>query len=152
MSSPSRTSANQVIAILSGGGDYDVDAAPDINPYIETASAIVDMVVECAARKMRTVTSTQLELMERWLAAWAYACSDKPYTQKMTLRSSGVMSGQTGMHLEANLYGQTALMLDSTGCLNNINNQSRAYAFWGGKPWSEALPWWMRNGEPPTSG
>lgn len=149
MSTPTRTSVNQVIAVLSGGGDYDTDAAPDLTPYIETASAIVDLLVECAARKYRTVTDVQLELIERWLSAWAYAMSDKPYAEKSNLRGSGTFHGQTGMYFEANLYGQTALTLDNTGCLRNIASASTAYAFWGGKPWAERLPWWMRNGEPP---
>lgn len=148
MSSPPRTTNEKVIAVLSGGGDYDTLAMPDITPYVETASAVIDMVVECAARKFRTVTDVVLELMERWLGAHFYAVSDKPYSQRQTLRASGTFHGQTGMHLEATLYGQTALVLDTTGCLNNISNNSRAYAFWGGKPWADALPWWMRNEVP----
>lgn len=141
-----RTTAADVIAVLAGGGDYDTDAAPDLTPYITAGSAIVDMVVACAARKKRTVTDAQLTVMETWVSAHCYAVSDKPYSQRSTLRASGTFQGQTGMHLEATLYGQMAITLDPSGCLNNINNQSRAYAFWGGKSQSDALSWWVRNG------
>jgi hypothetical protein len=152
MSVPPRTTANQVIAVLSAGEDYDTLLSPDITPYIETASNIIDMIIVCAARKKVPVTDIQLELMERWLAAHLYAVSDKPMQQTMTLRSSATFQGQTGMNLCATLYGQTAIMNDPSGCLNNIDKQSRVRAFWGGKDWSQRLPWWMRGDTvPPTT-
>ena len=88
MSTPTRTTNDKVIAILSGGGDYDVLASPDISPYVETASAIVDLIVECATRKGVTISDTVLELQERWIGAHLYAVSDKPYSQRQTLRAS----------------------------------------------------------------
>jgi hypothetical protein len=58
-----------------------------------------------------------LELIERWVAAHAYKCSDKDFTSRTTAGASGTFAGQVGMGLEATLYGQMALRLDNHGYL-----------------------------------
>lgn len=115
------------------GADYDCISNPSLNTYIDTAAAIVGRVVECAAKKDVTITSSERELIQRWLAAHFYVMSDQNYKGRSTLRASGQFQGDTGMYLEASKYGQTAVLVDPSGCLNNIGKQSRAYIFWGGK-------------------
>lgn len=127
----SRTTESAVIAIL--GMDYDCVNQPSLTGYIDTASALVDDVVECATRKDLTISSTKLELLERWVAAHAYAMSDQPYKARSTLRASGQFQGETGMYLEATKYGQMAATLDTTGCLNALGKRMRVSAFWLGK-------------------
>ena len=126
---------------MAPGGDYDLVANPDLTPFIDTASALVDDVAECATNKGKPLTSGRLELLERWLAAHFYQQSDQGYTQRATLRASGTFQGDTGMYLESTKYGQTARNLDSSGCLNAIANGTRKVAggFWAGKPPSEQI-------------
>jgi len=108
---------------------------PDLDPFIETASSIVDDVVECATAKGKTLTAAKLELIERWLAAHFYAVSDKPYTSRSTVDASGSFAGQTAMYFESTLYGQHAMRLDPSGCLDAIGGKERKRAggSWLGK-------------------
>ena len=136
-----RTNAGAVQSILQK--DYDTIDTPSLQGYIETASLVVDDVVDCATAKGVSFSSTRLEVIERWLAAHFYGQSDKPYTNKSTNGASAGFSGQTGMYLESTLYGQTATRLDSTGCLAAIANGERKVASlnWLGKAPSDQLDW-----------
>lgn len=130
-----RTSTDAVEAIL--GDDYGakVDGTfPDLEPYIEAASAIIDDVAACAIAKDKTLSSTRLELLERWLSAHFYVMSDQPYTEKETGQSRGVFQGKTGMYLEASKYGQMAVTMDSSGCLFAIasGERKKVTMFWMG--------------------
>lgn len=140
-----RTSAEDVKAVLAPGKDYDTDAAPDLGPFIETASALVDGIVACAAECEETVSAVKAELLERWLAAWAYCNSDLPEQSHSEGGASASFQGQTGMGLESNYYGQTALRLDTTGCLAAITSGQRPSVDWGGKRYSEEIPYYDRD-------
>lgn len=119
--------------------DYDCISNPSLNTYIQTAAAIIARVVECATRKGITISSTEQELLQRWLTAHLYVMSDQNYKARSTLRASGQFQGDTGMYLEASKYGQTAVLLDPSGCLNAIGTRARASIFWGGKRPSEQV-------------
>lgn len=136
-----RTTADAVKALMAPGGDYDLILEPDLTPFIDTASSVVDDVAECAANKGKTLSATKLELIERWLAAHFYQQSDQGYTQRSTLRASGSFQGKTEMYLESTKYGQTASNLDPSRCLDVIANGTRKVAggFWLGKPKSEQI-------------
>lgn len=129
-----RTSAEMVKEVLAAGKDYDLDDNPILLPYIDAASSIVDDIVSCVSDKELTaLTSAKLEIIERWLAAHFYVVSDQTYASKSTQGASASFHGKTGMHLESSRYGQTAITLDSSGCLAAIGKQARASGFWGGK-------------------
>ena len=130
-----RTTAAAVKLVLAGGKDYDTANVPDLTPYIDAASAMVDDVDECATARGYTLSSTRLELIERWLAAHAYAMSDQPYTSKNTNGAGATFQGQTGMSLDATKYGQMAKSLDNSGCLAGAGRKARL--LWGGLPPSE---------------
>lgn len=142
-----RTTADLVKALMAPGGDYDLVSSPDLSPFIDTASAIVDDVAECAINKDKALTTARLELIERWLAAHFYQQSDQGYIERATLRASGKFQGQTGMYLESTKYGQTARNLDSSGCLDAIATGTRKTAggFWAGKPKNEQVDYEDRN-------
>ncbi len=143
-----RTNSNSVIAILrpgSQGGDYDDKNSPSLEPFIDTASVVVDDLVTYAAENNKTLIPSKLELIERWLAAHFYCQSDKTYMSKVTAQASAIFAGKTGMHLESTLYGQTAQMLDNTGLLTALSKQSRAIAGWMGKTLPEQLTYDERN-------
>lgn len=149
-----RTNAAAVSAILLR--DYDVATAPSLVPFIETASLIVDRVADCAIDKEKTLTTAELERIEAWLAAHYYSQSDRNYISRSTEGASGAFAGQTGMHLQSTLYGQTAVNLDYSGCLADLQaastltptpvNVVQATSFaWLGKPRSSQIDYDQRD-------
>lgn len=131
-----RTTPSDVQAVLQS--DYDSSTSPDLDPYIRSANLMVDRVVTCATAKGITLTTDEKLWIETWLAAHLYACSDRPLDQKNTADSGGRFSGTTGMRLEATLYGQHAMALDYSGCLEALfQRRNRITARWLGRPPSE---------------
>lgn len=120
--------------------DYDAVDSPDLDPFIATATVIIDRVNTCATSKGYTLTDAELELMERWLSAHCYCASDQPYSARSTSRASGTFQGQTGMRLEGTKYGQMALTLDPSGCLKSIVSNHHARGVWLGRPPSAQTP------------
>lgn len=144
----SRTNAAYVKTILRDGNQgSDYDGTTDLTPYIDWASAITDDVSTCATAKGVTISASRLELIEAWLAAHAYATSDKPYASTNTNKAGASFHGMTKMYLEATLYGQQARSLDSSGCLAAIAGEERKSAggFWLGKPPSSQIDYEDRN-------
>lgn len=132
-----RTDATAVVALMLPGKDYDTRRSPSLTPFIDTANALVTRVATCAATKGITLSAAELELLERWLSAHFYCMSDQTYSSRSTGGASGSFHGQTGMALDATKYGQTAQMLDSSGCLVSLSKRQTAGAFWAGKRPSE---------------
>jgi hypothetical protein len=122
-----RTSERSVKAIL--GGHY--DGSTGLQPFIDTAASFVDDI----ATKDATVTSSRLELIERYLAAHFYAHADQITQSRSTGGASGQFQGMTQMGFDATLYGQTAKRLDPTGHLINLDQPLRpkASCMWLGK-------------------
>lgn len=119
--------------------DYDSLDCPGLAPFVEKASVMTDDVATCAARKGQPYSAAKLELVERYLAAHAYAMSDRTYSQRSTLRASGTFNGKTGMYLEATFYGQQAKELDNLGCLESVGKTHAVQAVWLGKRVSAQL-------------
>ena len=131
-----RTTSTNVIAILISDKQYDSSIALDA--FIDTATALVDRVVTCAAEKGITHSSTELELIERWLAAHFYLHADQPFKSNKTGDASAVYQGEFGKSLKSTRYGQTALTLDHSGCLKSLSKGKTVARFiWGGLPPSE---------------
>lgn len=129
-----RTTASQVQGVLQDDfGLRDDGTTPDVTPYIDSANVVVTRVNTCAGDKGITLSDAELELIERWLAAHLYAVSDKPLASKSSGGASGSFHGQTGMKLEATLYGQHAMLVDYSGCLAAIGKRQNARCFWLGK-------------------
>lgn len=128
------------------GDDY--NGTIDLGQFIESATVIVSRVAICATSRGKTLTATELELIERWLAAHAYAQNDQTYSKKQTEKSSGSFHGQTGKGIESSRYGQMALTLDHSGCLAAIasgTDRKTARLDWGGTPWSDQTPYYQRD-------
>lgn len=132
-----RTQSVDVVAIL--GRDYATAQAPSLDGYIATANAMVNRVAQCAIDNEDPLSDVELELIERWLAAHYYCQSDKPYASKSTGGASASFHGQTAMRLESTLYGQTALGLDFSGCLDGLTKGNVATMTWLGKRPSEQI-------------
>lgn len=133
-----RTTPGAVEAILADN----YDGTTSLVPFIDTATVIIDRVVTCATRKSVTLTATEKELMERWLAAWLYTKADPTYLSKSTGRASG--SFAHGLK-EPEYYKDAALSLDPSGCLEAILNRKTAGLQWAGKTPTESLAWWERD-------
>ncbi len=141
-----RTTSIKVKGIL--GGDYDCSNNPSLIPFIESASVITDRVVTCAADKGHSLTTVEAELIERWLAAHAYAMSDQVYKELRTGNSRAVYSGMTKMYLEATKYGQMASSIDTSGCLTAIaqgGGRKVASLTWLGKAQRDKITYEDRN-------
>lgn len=137
-----RTTATLVKGVL--GDDYgprEDGTEPNLDPYIDSATVVVDRVNSCAATKGYTLSTTELEIIERWLAAHMYALSDKPIIRSVTADSSATYAGQTGLRLDFTSYGQNAKLLDPSGCLENVDRKKRASVVWLGKNPSDQIPY-----------
>ena len=121
-----RTTASAVAAILLG--QYDTEGRPDLDPFISTATALVDWLA--GKDTDGDLSATMLERIEAFLSAHFYAHADQLFQSKATGGASGAFQGQTAMWLNSTQYGQTAMVLDVTG---NLASQVKAMAD-GGKP------------------
>lgn len=122
-----RTTADAVKAILLD--HYDTADSPSLVSFIEIASALVDDVDTCDTDG--TLSTTRLEQIERYLAAHLYLLADQAAKAEETGEAKIQYQGKTDeVGIKGTQYGQTALTLDSTGCLADQDDSSLQ----GGKP------------------
>lgn len=146
-----RATADSVRAVLAPGGDYDLDRNPDLTPFITASALLVARVEECAADKDYVLTEDELTAIEDWLAAHFYVVSDQTYASKSTDGASASFHGQTGMYLDSSRYGQTAKVIDTSGCLSTLVETAQAQVqrksaiYWLGKPPSDQLDYVERD-------
>lgn len=120
-----RTTTTAVAAILK------VEDNSALDPFIETASAIIDDLVVAYPN---VLTASRLELIERWLSAHMYLGSNPEVTSESALGASQSFRLQTpGEGLAATPFGQKAVDLDSTKFLRDYHKR-RATLFHIGKP------------------
>lgn len=126
------TTASAVQGVL--GTHY--DGSTDLTPFIDTAAGVI---TRLASKDVDgELTSANLEIIERWLAAHYYAQADPILQSKSVGKSSGVFEGQTAMGLRNTRYGQQAIALDWTGYLAKIDKGIVKVGMkWLGKPVSE---------------
>lgn len=108
-----RTTQAKVLEILDLGGVTE----PDLTPFITAASSLVtELCADVAA-----YDAERLELIETWLAAHFFSIKDPRMASETAGGAGGTYRGQTGMNLEATLYGQQAMVLDTNGALSDVN-------------------------------
>lgn len=103
----------------------------DVYPYLNTASVVVDGIVDCATDLDITVSDELLAEIETYLAAHFYALRYPQYQDKKAGRARGKLMGETAMGYKSTLWGQMAIELDPTGCLEGAGNLLNGY--WLGK-------------------
>lgn len=109
-----RTNDAEVKGLLTQ--DYDTENSPSLTPFIDTAHILTDWVVTCAGAGYHT--STELRLIEAWLAAHFYkSAADLALSEEKIGKSEGKAQGKTGFILTSTFYGQQALLIDHSGCL-----------------------------------
>lgn len=137
-----RTTDDLVIGVLlSDFGPKRDGTVPSLTRFIKAANLLTSRVATCAASKGLTLSDEELAEIETWLAAHFYTQSDRPYSSTMTDRAQASYQGKTGMGLDSSHYGQTAINLDVSFCLSQINKQRRATASWLGKRPADATPY-----------
>lgn len=113
-----RTTPAAVKAILLR--EYDTVDMPSLQSFIDAASVTVDQVA--ANDDKQVMTPASLEVVERWLSAHLYQDGDPGYKSRNTAGASGQFQGPTGSGpFETTRFGQSAMMLDSTGWLQRRN-------------------------------
>lgn len=123
------TNTTAVAKIL--GDDY--DGATDLQQYIDSADVIVLRVNTLARQRRFTLSTTELEIIERWLAAHCYVQMDQTYASKNTEGASMSAHGQTAKGIEGSKYGLFAINADVSGMLKAIANRQFARCDFGGK-------------------
>lgn len=89
----------------------------EIDAYITTANLVVT-----AQLGNTTVSATLLTQIEMYLAGHLITTTRERKAEQVSGEGGVRFEGKTGMRLEATHYGQTAMTLDSTGRLSNLNN------------------------------
>jgi hypothetical protein len=132
-----RTDSGKVGDIL--GDDW--DRKRSLTRFIATANVVVNQVSVCAARRELPLDAQTAELLESWLAAHYYKCSDQQFAQETTDDASAIYTGKTDKFLERTTYGNTALRLDISGCLEAFDKRKVARGFWAGTHEHEGWLW-----------
>ena len=127
--------------------DYNKAKAPPLDPFIATASNLVDRVSSLAATyKGINLDTVTLELIERWLSAHFYLQSDQGLQSKSTRGASGQFQGKTDVvGLQGTKYGQAAIDTDYSRVLMAIDKGWIAGLDWLGKPVSQQIPYFQRD-------
>lgn len=152
MSVPPRTTNSLVQGVLGGNYGRVNGVLSPLDPYVVTASAIVDQLILLAGQNNRQVPSdgsvgSQAELIERWLAAAYYCKLDPLFTQKGQGGASasferGERDASGSQYKE---YEKAAVDMDPSGCLTAILKRKVASCTWLGKPPSQQIPIWQRD-------
>lgn len=102
-----RTTSDAVNAII------ETDGTTSLVPFIEAASELVTE--HCAAPG--TLTDERLAMIETWLAAHFYAIRDMRAASEKAGPAGASYQYEVGLVLANTMYGQQAMLLDSTGGL-----------------------------------
>lgn len=98
------------------GGIIEVDANIDLDPFIVTANALLNKIADDTGHD-----ATHLELIERYLAAHFYTLRDPRYTQERAGPVGASYQSKVDLNLATSHYGQTAMVLDTSGELAALN-------------------------------
>jgi len=124
-----RTTPEAVDLIIS----YDTTLIPDLTPFIASASLLVDTIVDIPTAPSDAI----LEVVERYLCAHLIGITDPRLgsEQVKSLQASYQYKLKEGLGLTH--WGQTAMLLDTTGRLARYNQQliegrGTVQFFWAG--------------------
>ena len=124
-----RTTNSDVQDLLAAGRNYNTVDSPSLTPFVSTANVIVTRVSSCATAKGLSLSSTELELIERWLAAHLYTQSNPLAKRKKNLQAEDEYVDRS--------FLDGAMAVDRSGCLKSIIKGKRASMSWLGLPPSE---------------
>jgi hypothetical protein len=113
----SRITASSVKAII----DTSIE---DISIYIDTATTVV-----ADRLSGKGLSENTLSKIELYLAAHFVALKERQVKAETIGEASNTYEGAVGMHLNASRYGQTAIILDSSGTLASIGKPKEYVGF-----------------------
>lgn len=105
------------------GKIIEVDASIDLDPFIETANALVTELCVPSG-----YNAARLELIERWLSAHFYAVRESRAASEGAGAVSVSYQNAVDLDLKCTMYGQQAMLLDTAGGLAGLNLQSKGGA------------------------
>lgn len=142
-----RTTEQEVKDVLAPGGDY--KPGKPVEPFMAAGNSVVNWIQANAADYgLDPLSTADARILETWLAAFYYKCSDQQLSSKSQGRASGSMRGATGgKGFEMNNYGSAAKTLDGTGLLTALDDGKIVGTAWLGKLTQEMLTWDERNTE-----
>ena len=126
------TTPDLVQAVL--GKDYGPlpdGTLPDLQQYIDRADVTVLRAQQMALKKNMPLTSQELEIFERWLAAYYYTQMDPIYQSRSNAGASASFVS-AGQGADPNRYRQAAIEADYSGSVNALLKRQSAGGFWNG--------------------
>jgi len=110
-----RAASGDVTAIL----DTELSSS-EIVAYITTANLLVTQTLGTSS-----LSAAVLAAIEAYLAAHLITATRERKAAQTSGEGGVRFEGQTAMRLESTMYGQTAMLLDTTGKLSALNNPAR---------------------------
>lgn len=107
-----------------------IPSSINLDGFIDTATKMVDKLSTCAGTDL---DDQQLELIERWLSAHYYTITN-PQARSKSIGSASKswnVAPVMGKGLEATPYGQQALALDTSGCLDSLTGEKMGVTWLG---------------------
>lgn len=113
------------------GGVIDMETGFDFDPFIATATDLVDAI---AAEAGNSYSSTTLELIERWLAAHFAAIHTRIAQRQEIGAAEQEAAMNVGRGLDLTEWGQMAQVLDRDGFLSTLSKKRKVAAvYWLGE-------------------
>lgn len=98
---------------------------PIVNAFINTANQLVENLLVGQGLGEETLTE-----IEKYLTAhFMTLLEPKAHSEQIDTEYRVTYQGQTKMRLEASFYGQTALLLDSSGSLQRASEELKSVRF-----------------------
>ena len=106
----------EVAAIIDVSGDY------DLTPFILAADALMTQL----DLEGKGLSDALLKEIQRWLAAHFAAQLEKRYASEKTGDAATAYQYKIDLRLQDTMYGQQAIILDTSGTLRNLNDKGSA--------------------------
>jgi hypothetical protein len=114
-------------------GPQNYDGTTDLTQFVASAHSLCQGINTFAANKgISVLAGPDLEIVERWLSAHLYCQNNPALSSLSTGGISQGFQGQSTLNLDNTRWGQMAIMMDTTGYLNMINNRASASLVWLG--------------------
>lgn len=102
----------------------EVDKIIDVDPNITDYSAFISvasLLVDDISAGDSSISEDRLKEIERWLSAHFLAIRDMRASDEKAGKVSMSYQYKLGLNLQVTMYGQQAMMLDSSGYLSRLN-------------------------------
>lgn len=106
-----RTTPSDVADIFNT--DLDASSGGPLEAWLDIANELVDDIADADS----SIDATRLTKIEKLLAAHLASTQDQRVERDSVADASATYQGETGMRINATVYGQQAAMLDPTGTL-----------------------------------